>query len=351
MFRTTSTILFAVIAICACRAKQQVIEMQPLHFTADRSMNGVVVELLDPEVLFVEGVSAFEEKRYEDAVRKFSMILKHFAQSRFAKPAQYNLGMSLNKLNKCMEAAHAFATFIENNPTDPDIPDAWLKLGQSYQECGEWEKAKQAFLKRLTLEPLTLLAEIETRARLARCYRMLGLYRESQEEARRVIGLHSKHITLPEVNGNYFAAMASMEEAETFRDLFCKIKFVLPVERMEKDLLDKATLFLKAQAGYMRTIRMHNNYWSVIAGIRIGRLYEDFYQDIIDAEIPPELTPEEVRIYQEELKRQVKPLLAKAILAYERNLNVVKMYGGSEEWIGDTKERLERLRKLFDEKE
>jgi hypothetical protein len=163
------------------------------------------------------------------------------------------------------------------------------------------------------------------------------------------MALHDRHATLPEMEGNYFVAMASFQAAEVFHDLFARIKFVLPVERMEKDLLDKATLFMKAQAEYLRTMRLRNNYWGVSAGVRVGRLYEEFYDDVMNAEVPPDLSPEELEVYRDELRRRTRPMVAKAVDAYERNIALARMYGARDEWFGDMPARLDRLRRVLQE--
>ena len=161
--------------------------------------------------------------------------------------------------------------------------------------------------------------------------------------------LHDRNKTLPEIDGNYFVAMASMEGGQIYHELFGRIKFLLPVERMEKDLMDKANLFLKAQGEYLRTIRLRNPYWGVLAGVKVGRLYEEFFNDVMNAEVPPDLTASDLALYQAELKRQVRPLVAKAVDAYERNMTLSRMYGAKEEWFGDTEARLARLRKVLEE--
>jgi hypothetical protein len=116
---------------------------------------------------------------------------------------------------------------------------------------------------------------------------------------------------------------------------------------MEKDLTDKATLFLKAQSEYLRTVRMRNVYWGVQAGIRVGRLYEEFYEDIMNAEVPTDLDADELKIYMDELKKKARPLVAKAVDAYERNLSMARLYGAQDEWFGDMAARLGKLRKVL----
>lgn len=342
-------LFWVVIAVHVACGPKNVVRMEPLEFMTTKTPGGIEVVVMDPQVLFEEGVTAFQEKRHEEAARKFELVLKYFGTSRFAKAALYNRGLALLAATRLAEAARDFEDFIKQYPDDPDIPDAMLRLGQALSEAGEWLRAEKILAERLEIQPLTLLQEVEIRARRALALRMLGRYEDARIESSKVLSLHDKYLTLPEMEGNYYVSMASFQAAEVFHELFARIKFVLPVERMEKDLLDKATLFMKAQSEYLRTIRLRNTYWGVLAGIRIGRLYEEFYEDIMAAEVPPDLTAEEYEIYLAELKRKARPLIAKAVDAYERNYALAKTYGAKDEWFGDIKERLERLRKLLSE--
>lgn len=341
--------LGVILAMAACGPKTQTLRMDPLEFATTRTGEGVQVDLLDAEVLFRDGAAAFSEKRPADAARKFGLILKHFPESRFARPALFNRGLALLALPAPAEAMRDFEAYVGRYPEDEDTRDAWLRYGVAACECGEWAKAEAALRRRAAMQPLTLLQEVEVHARLALALRMEGRYEESREQSTKVMALHDRYATLPEMEGSYFVAMASFQAAEVYHDLFSRIKFILPTDRMEKDLTDKATLFLKAQSEYLRTLRMRNVFWGVQAGTRMGRMYEEFYDDIMNAEVPPEFSQDDLKIYMGELRRKARPLVAKAVAAYERNLSLARMYGARDEWLGDMAARLSRLRQILAE--
>jgi len=345
----TRLLMVALLFALACGPKAGEIRMDPMEFLAERTDEGVVVEVMDPEILFDEGVHLFEEKRYPEAARKFTRILDRFGKTRFASAALFNRGLVLLADGRPADAAMDLERHLKDYPDDQGQADVWQKLGEAYSETGEWAKAEAALLRRMGMPPMTLLEEAEVRARLTRSLRMQGRFEDALREESALMLLHDRNKTLPEMDGNYFVAMASMEGGYIYHELFGRIKFILPVERMEKDLMDKATLFMKAQGEYLRTIRLRNSYWGVLAGVRVGRLYEDFFDDVMNAEVPPDLSSEDLAVYQTELKRQVRPLLAKAVDAYERNLSMSRMYGAKEEWFGDMEARLARLRKLLEE--
>jgi tetratricopeptide (TPR) repeat protein len=339
--------LLAGFAACAPTTRQ--VRFDPLSFTATTTPEGIKVDTLDPEVLFVEAAADFDADRHPDALRKFGLILEHFPDSRFARPARFNRGLTLLATQRPAAAADDFRAFIDDRPDAPDRAEALQRLGEALVEAGEWADARDALHARLAAGPVTRTDEIEARARLARSCRMLGMYREARIHVERVMTLHGRSPTAAEMVGNPFVAMAAFEGAATWHDLFAQIRFVLPTDRMEKDLTDKATLFLKAQAEYLGTMRLGNVFWAVQAGTRVGRMYEEFYDAILSAQTPPEFSPQELRTYLDELKMQARPLVAKAVAAYERNLTAARMYGANEEWFGDMTRRLERLKRILEE--
>lgn len=333
------------LALFACAARQQVIEMDPIELRARHTKEGVKVEFMDPEALFLSATKDYEEGRCEDAIARFGLVVEAFPNSSVAKASLFNRGLALLRCKMPKEAAKDFEQFVNLYPEDPDVKDALKKQGEALVEAGEGEKAIRPLQERLALEPLSLMEEVEVRAYLASALRQAGRFDECRKEVERVVDLYDKNLDRPEMARNYYVAMASYQGASVWHDLFSRIKFVLPVERMEKDLIDKATLFLKAQSEYLRTIRIGNTYWGVKAGVAIGRMYEEFFDHIMEAEVPKDLSEEDLKVYYDELKRKAKPLLAKALETYERNLSIAKMYGARDEWFGDTLERIVRLRR------
>ena len=121
---------------------------------------------------------------------------------------------------------------------------------------------------------------------------------------------------------------------------------------MGNDLQEKAELFMAAQHNYIRALSYHHPKWSMAAGYMIGRLYEDFYKDILSAEIPDDLTQEHLTLYFEELRTQIRPLMVRAVQVYEKNLSLSERIGtsaGENEWVAVTSQHLERLRMYLDD--
>src|SRR5205823_1035491 len=95
----------------------------------------------------------------------------------------------------------------------------------------------------------------------------------------------------------------------------------------------KAELLLSTQGRYVDVARIRHPGWATAAGYQMAMLYREFYDALIAAPIPPELSDEAKKIYVEELRKQIEPLLRKAIRAHELTQGVAERFGIDNEWV------------------
>jgi hypothetical protein len=109
----------------------------------------------------------------------------------------------------------------------------------------------------------------------------------------------------------------------------------------------KAQRLLDAQGHYLRAIRVGNPDWAVVAGYRVGELYDDLHARLADAPLPPGLSPEEQAAYREELRRRLRVLLQKALSVHEQTLQWARQAGVDNAFVARTQASLERLKRLL----
>jgi hypothetical protein len=120
---------------------------------------------------------------------------------------------------------------------------------------------------------------------------------------------------------------------------------------MERDLKTKADFFLKAQAAYLRTVRLQQPHYSVRGGYRLGEIFETFYDHFLSAEVPDDLDEEEMAVYYDELKEKTRFMISKAVDIFERNMRLGQRMGQDGEWVRKTEASLARLRELLQDDE
>jgi hypothetical protein len=147
---------------------------------------------------------------------------------------------------------------------------------------------------------------------------------------------------------DFFLAFAQYNLAEITHERFRKAPIRLPESQMDRDLEEKAGLLLKAQRGYIDTIKYGNARWASAAGYQVGSLYEELYDAFIAAPVPAKLSAEARQVYVEELQKKIRILLEKSLRWHRENLLMVERLGVDTEWAEKTKLSYNKLLKLLD---
>ena len=347
---------FGVFLSCAgltisCSVPIQEIKMKPMRFVALQTPMGTKVELADPKALFDKATKLLKKKQYAAAALRYSLLLKYYPQNALATPALYNMGMCLAGKREFEKAAKAFGRYLKiKDLAQKDRCDGMEKLADALSKTDQHQKAAanlEQVKKDCILNPFV---RIRIAGKLAHEHNALHDPAMAMRIASQAMRLYRLNKEIPGMNAYYYAAMAYYEFACAYEFMFHNIKLYLPMDRMEKDLTDKAQYFLSAQSSFLRAIRIHNTYFGIRAGMAIGSLYEAFYKDLMDAQVPEKLTQEQRKIYFEELKKDIRPLIQKAEVVYQGLLRIVKHFNIPKKWMKETRHRLETLKTLLKDK-
>ena len=339
--------LLALAGACA----PTVIEMEPMVFQLDGADQTIRMNTLEPEALFAEGRVAFRQERYKDSAVAFELFVKEFPADKRYRNALYNAGLSRERLEQWRQALDHYNAYLMAASSEQEKADGRFRRVMCYLglEDGPGVLSAVETLKELKLSPLD---GAEASALEGRGYELSGDLAKAERAYLRALQVEDSQTVQGPFQRNAHLAMAQYRIGEIYRFLFDAVLFRLPVERMKRDLHDKSTLFLKAQAAYLRAIRRDNKDWALAAGFRTGEIYEAFYRDFMKAEVPPELSEEEVAIYYNELREQVQPLLKRAIRVYEKNIKMgARSRQSQSPWVNKTEKHLKQLRELVREEE
>jgi tetratricopeptide (TPR) repeat protein len=342
--------LGAALASGCAASRVGAIAMAPTRFQAVQTPAGQVVEQLDDEVLFREAGRAFEDRDYDAAARKYSLIVSRFPDSRYINVARFNSGLALERAERYAEAVPWFEQVVSHLPGSKDAHDALFRIATCHEKLAQWEQAEEVLTAILApaWEGIVPVDQLEALARRGRTRHHRGDLAPAERDYLAALKVYRDNLSNRAFRGNYHVSMAQFEIAELYRELFTTIRFKLPLERMARDLDDKANLFLKAQNGYMRTLRHHHPEFAVAAGYKLGAIYEQFYDDMMGAEVPADLSREEVDVYFEELRKKVRPLIVRAIDIYERNIQMGERLGSDGgAWVDKSRAGLARLKQAL----
>ncbi|MBI2897985.1 MAG: tetratricopeptide repeat protein [Deltaproteobacteria bacterium] len=322
------------------------VEMDPIRVEAQRDASGALrLTAYDAQSLFAAAGHDLAAGNCRRAVELYDRIAEQFPESRFVSASLYNAGLCLEDLHRDPQAVQRYTSLQSRLPDSPDIKDSLYRMGGCLERLGRWREAIATFDRALAREDLTGDERLEAMARRGAATFELGELVAAEQQMRDAL-LYYRHGSGAEpIQTDFFAAEAQYYLGEVLRIRFEAVRFTPMEAEMRRELEEKCQLLLDAQAAYILAIRVTNPHWAAAAGYRIGNLFSTLYDHIVAAPVPPELDAEQREIYFDELRRQVRPLVDKAVRVWERTMAMGARTGlGDNEWVERTRQGLERLR-------
>ena len=325
----------------------QVVKLAPMVFYS-KGGKVVRIEQYNDKELFEKGAVAFRGEKYAEAAKYYERILKAFPKSSYTQLATYNLALSSERLERHDRAISLYEKVLSGNIDDETRQHAQFRIGANLVELKKWSRAEKVYAALALKKNMDVSDRLEAMASLGLSQQQLGKPYLAESTYRKTLRLFRKESRKEYLGNDYFASMAQFQIGKIYEDRFRNRKFRTELDKMKEDLEAKASDLLRAQAHYIRTIRLRNPHWIVASLYHIGQLYRHMYHDMMRAPVPKKLSQEERQIYRNMLKKRIRVLLNKAIAAFERNLRAAETLGlGKDKFIVKTREELKRLRQFI----
>ncbi|MHB8417061.1 MAG: tetratricopeptide repeat protein [Myxococcales bacterium] len=323
----------------------RVIVFPPVTIVAGPSSDKELWTLNDQE-LFAKGKAAFAAASYAAAARYFDRGCDAFPGSSLHAAMAYNAGLAHIQLREWSAALERFRALADAAHGQGDGLDAAFQQATCLYFLEDYAGA-QALLQTIAArhdvpEEQRLQAQVDA----AVCGVELGQYEASEHQLREALRSYrsdSAETRMPED----VAGKAEFFLGEIYRVYFGAVKLdpaSANVDELGRALESKAEELLSAQGHYLRAIRTGSPQWATRAGYRIGTLYEEMYDALVNAPVPKELDAEAAAVYREELKRRVRVLVTKAINIYDETLAAADRIGEDSAFVAQTKESLGRMK-------
>jgi tetratricopeptide (TPR) repeat protein len=352
----------ALVSACAGKAKNDVavgpppvehIEMDPIKITAVKGPDGVHLETFDVSELFEHAGKALAEKRYDDAIASYEMLLKEFpGDNKYRLPSLYNEGLAYQGKKDWEKAADTFKKMQAIAPDASDTKDALFQLGATYAEMGNWPTSATIFAQLLERKDMNADDKIEAYARRGFAQFQLKDLDTAERTFSTALYFFRSIEKEERLQTDFYLGLVKYHLGQIPHERFRAFPLRLPEKQMAKDMDDKARLLLTAQRQYIEAIKMGNPQWASASGYQIGSLYEEFYDAFIHAPIPPELmgdaNSEKREVYYEELRKKIRILLEKSLRTHEQNLLMLERLGVQNEWRDKSKLAFAKLQKMLD---
>jgi len=325
-------------------------EMDPIRIDATHGPDGVQIEAYDAPELFERAGVALSDRRFDVAANLYAKLIKGFADSVYARPSLYNMGLANIGSKNWADAIAAFKGLIEKYPTHADAKDASFQLGACYAEQTNWPASAEVFARVLERSDLSADDRIEALARRGFAQFNLGDLDTAEKTFRAVLSYRQKIENEERLATDFYLAFSQYHLAQIAHRRFQAVELRLPEAQMDKDLDQKASLLLQAQRSYIETIKYGNPAWASAAGFQVGSLYEELYDAFMRVPVPPELQGEAREVYQEELHKKIRVLLDKSMRWQRENLLMIERLGVNTDWAEKSKLAYAKLVKLLEPK-
>ena len=337
--------------------RAQVVELDPIELKADRSGAHVRVYVRDFSQLVEDAGAKMAAGDPAEAARLYDLAVAEFPDRPGLHAVRYNAGLCWLKVGQPLVAAERFADAMQRAAGTRHARDALFLYAEALEAADRHTDAARVYRGALDDPgvqasiggPLGLLDELEATARAGIAFRRAQDSARADEAFKRVERLYQDHRDVQLVAESEWVARSLYERAEIYRELFAGIRFRLPIERMKRDLEDKANLFLKAESAYFHGVRLHHRTWSIAAGYEIGNLYQRLIEDIETAEVPDEVTGTLVDEYRDELWNHTERPAKRALIIYRKNIDLCKQLGeASSDWAVRSEAGLRRMEELIE---
>ncbi len=312
--------------------------MEPLHIGVKPDRELGLMDF-DAATLYREGLRFHQSGRCDRAVAFYDRLLEEFSSSRHLSAAAFNAGRCLEDLNRTEEAIQRYRIITRGLEKSKDWVDAGFRESLCLSRLERHAEARRLLDRIVNREDLTTSDRIDALVLKGEAQKKLGELIAAESAFRRALRIYRQR-ERDEYLDPVPAARAEFRLSEMAEERFQAAPLRPPEERMNADLEAKAALLLKAQSGYLRTIRYGDPEWATAAGYRIGNLYLNLHKAMEQAQVPEGLSEEETEVYRDLLRRRTAVLLRKALKVFQMTVDLAERTLTKNRWALAAREQI-----------
>lgn len=309
-----------------------------------------VEEVADAASLLAEGEAANEAGRHAEAAAVLGRVLAAAPEDpEILRRTYLALGSAHEHLHDCAGAVRAYAAHRERFPQAADAPVVAAHEGACLAELGRWEESAARFAEVAAADDQLPSTEIEALARQGYALFNLDRFAEADRVLARAdeVFARAERENAERFSTYYFVGMARFYRAAILHRRFREVEIVLPEKVMATRFQQKLQLLVAAQDAYNATIKAKHMFWVSAAGFQLGHLFGEFYDALMYAPVPSWLDERQKRIYYDELKKQLRPVIDKAVWVLEKNLETARRLGYESDFVAQTEAKLGHLQSVL----
>jgi hypothetical protein len=214
-----------------------------------------------------------------------------------------------------------------------------LAIARLSGKTRDWPRAYRTLLAAAEGLPSNDERALEALHQAAKVKEQMGDPKQAQVLLGKVLERYSQQAS-PTSRMAYVAAQASFGLGEEQLKQFMEVRLTTP---LETSLERKKQLLKEAVDYYSRTVDFKVPEYITAATYKVGLLFEEFRNALLESERPTGLTAEQMEQYNFLLEEQAYPFEEKAVTAYETNVRRAQEGGLYDEWIQKSYQRLAKI--------
>lgn len=344
-------IVGAVLALASCRAVGTTVApgAEP-PAPGPAAARAAQAESVSGAELVAQGDRALEQDRAAQAVALYGRALaRDRADDGIARGGYLGLARAHEQLRDCGAALRAYDAYLERFPQAADRVIVEAHRGACQAELGQWDASAASFAVVAAADAQLPSTRIEALARQGYALFNLDRFDEADALLARADEVYERaqREQTERFGTYYFVGMARFYRGAILHRRFRDVAIVLPENVMAERFKQKLALLTRAQEAYNHAIKAKHMFWVSAAGFQLGSLFGEFYDALMYAPVPDWLDAKQRRIYYEELKTQLRPVVDKAVWVLEKNLETARRLGYESEFIAQTEVKLSHLQAVL----
>lgn len=278
----------------------------------------------------------------DEAILNFKKFLENYPRSSHQELAREHLASLYEKKGQFQEAIREYEKLADSALVGKNHPQAarwFLAMGNAAEQARDWQRAQKAFLAAIEKLPNGDEKALETLMKAAQATDKMGDPGKTQVLLGRILDQYRQQSS-PTPRMSHLAAQASFILGEEKMKRYMEVRLTPP---LEVSLEKKKRLLEESLEHYSRTVDFKIPEYITAATYRVGTLFEEFRNALLESERPRDLTPQQLEQYDFLLEEQAYPFEEKAISAYEANVRRAQEGGLYDEWIERSYRRLSQI--------
>lgn len=301
------------------------------------------------KALFLMAGSAEASYHFDRAIDIYLRLVNNYPKSELRVDALYNAAVDLEDDQQYRRAAKAYERYATLFPDRTDAASNFFRAGVMYEKEKAWGDVRALFgrfIRTYGRDASQRERLVMAHMKIAESWAASGNARKARQGYNDTIKLFQRYRLEPGGRAAEAAAKARFLLAEHALESYEAITFNVRPRLLKKTLDRKARILKQMEERYKQVWQYKRVQWTLAAYYRLGYLYQNFADVLVNAPCPKGLNMEECDIYKGKLMDWAEAPIKKAVSAYVDTMEKSKELKLVNEWTRKAYKSLNRFEPL-----